>query len=334
MSWTLYNVYLNINIWRIHSFEIGLIELIFFNIISILGTHIYRKTLHMREVNYTSLFSVIGYSLIGTVALGATLAVMSILFYYRLEETHTEPLYFLDYLSYLTFNCIFVSPWFFAYHIYKFALSLGRTEAENARIKQEKAEAEALLKSAELDSLKNQLNPHFLFNALNSIKALTLENPHGARKAITQLADLLRTSLNFHNRQLIILKDELALVTDYLFIEKIRFEERLEYDIRMDPNALDMVVPPMILQVLTENAIKHGISQNEEGGKITITGIISGNQLKLCVENNGHLKLKEKEGIGFRNLEKRLKLNFGESASLTISSENERVKAVVIIPRL
>ncbi|MBX7110105.1 MAG: histidine kinase [Chitinophagales bacterium] len=332
--WTLYNGYLNINIWRYSSFEVGLIELISFNTISILGSHIYRNTLRKLKINYSSLVSVIGYALIGTVALSAVIALMSILFYYYLEEPNGEPLHFFDYLSYFSINCSIVSIWFFSYHTYKFAQSLGRTEAEKARIEQEKAEADALLKSAELDSLKSQLNPHFLFNALNSIKALTLENPHGAREAITQLSDLLRTSLNFHSRQLISLKDELALVNDYLCLEKIRFEERLECDLLIDPDALDVAVPPMILQMLTENAIKHGISQHEQGGTITIRGTKTKNQLKLCVENKGNFDFEVASGIGFRNLARRLKLNYGEGASFNIHSENQVVKATVIIPLL
>jgi two-component system LytT family sensor kinase len=286
----------------------------------------------MREINYSSLFSVIGCALIGTVALGATLACISVLFYYYLEETNGEPLFFLDYLGYFSFNCSLVSPWFFCYHAYKFAESLAKTESEKAHILQEMAEADALRKTAELENLKSQLNPHFLFNALNSIKALTLENPDKARAAITQLSDLLRTSLSVHNKPLIFLQDELVMVNDYLCLEKMRFEERLEYELLIDKELLSVQIPPMILQMLTENAIKHGISQFEEGGKIMIEAVKENNQLKLSVENHGYFNHDDSEGIGFRNLEKRLKHSYGEGASLFINPQEDKVRVIITIP--
>jgi two-component system LytT family sensor kinase len=117
---------------------------------------------------------------------------------------------------------------------------------------------------AQLKNLTAQLNPHFLFNSLNSIKALVVENPESARRAIDLLSDLLRTSLYGREDALISIKNELAMVKDYLELEKMRMEDRLEVDIEVDNELLAVQIPPLCIQTLVENSIKHGIDKQKK----------------------------------------------------------------------
>ena len=128
------------------------------------------------------------------------------------------------------------------------------------------AKLEAENKLFEVQQLKSQLNPHFLFNALNSIKALITEDPNQARNAINKLSNLLRRTLNTSGETLININEELDLVESYLALEKIRFEERLNYTIEADAKSSSQKIPPLMLQTLVENAVKHGIDKTLHGG--------------------------------------------------------------------
>ena len=132
----------------------------------------------------------------------------------------------------------------------------------------------------ELNNLKSQLNPHFIFNALNSIRALVDENPSKSKQAINQLSNILRNSLASDKKGLTKFEDELKIVKDYLGLESIRFEERLKTEFEIHPDSQKFLVPPLMIQTLVENGIKHGISKLTPGGVI---------QLKTFVDNN-HLK--------------------------------------------
>ena len=136
---------------------------------------------------------------------------------------------------------------------------------------------EASIREIELNNLKSQLNPHFIFNALNSIRALVDENPTKSKQAINQLSNILRNSLASDKRGLTKFEDELKIVKDYLGLESIRFEERLKTEFDIDPQSRDFLVPPLMIQTLVENGIKHGIS------KLTTGGII---QMKATVHND------------------------------------------------
>jgi LytS/YehU family sensor histidine kinase len=188
------------------------------------------------------------------------------------------------------------------------------------------------LKTAELENLKNQLNPHFLFNAINSIKALTIFDPELARKALTELSQLLRTSLSMGNQQLVPLEMELSLVRDYLFLEKIRYEKRLVYSFHIQNETLALSIPPMSVQLLVENAIKHGIGKNKLGGKVRIISELKGEIFMIKVVNTGKLSQKVSPvGVGMKNLERRLQINFQEKATFTLEEDNDTVVASIII---
>ena len=185
---------------------------------------------------------------------------------------------------------------------------------------------EASLREIELNNLKSQLNPHFIFNALNSIRALVDENPGKSKQAITQLSGLLRSSLTSAREQLTPLREELRIVQDYLGLETIRFEERLRSEFDIDPSSENFLVPPLMLQTIVENGIKHGISKLTQGGTIKMTTRLKEDELLIQIRNSGNLKNgMASGGLGLENTRQRLRLIYGEKASLRIESEQENI---------
>ena len=225
-------------------------------------------------------------------------------------------------------NTWVVIPCFFFYHLYRFSVI-------NQDRKQRALVAENLLQISELENLKKQLNPHFLFNALNSIKALTIFDSVKARESIIQLSDLLRLSLNLGEQQRATLSEELKLAENYLALEKLRFDNRLYYEFKTQPDLDNVLIMPMSINTLLENAVKHGIGQLKSGGKIITSASTDRNIITITVENSGSYNPKPKSsdgGIGLENLRKRLELQFGEKASLTIENGDKKVIATIKMP--
>jgi LytS/YehU family sensor histidine kinase len=193
---------------------------------------------------------------------------------------------------------------------------------------------QAMVKELELKTIKSHINPHFIFNALNSIRALIDENPLRARDAVTELSNILRSSMQSENLETVTLERELNIVRDYLALEHIRFEDRLRVEYDIDEDTLDQPVPPMMLQTLVENAIKHGISKNIDGGVVRIISDFRGNNHELIVRNTGKLNGEiNKEGFGLSSTASRLGLLFGDNAKFEISDTKENmVEARVSIP--
>lgn len=193
---------------------------------------------------------------------------------------------------------------------------------------------EAILKEAELSALKAQLNPHFLFNALNSIRALIVEDPVRGQTAVTQLASILRYSLQASTSAMISLRDEIQFVQDYLALEKVRFDERLIVQIECDEAALAYAVPPMIVQTLVENAIKHGVATRHQGGIVAVRAWVEARQLRIQVRNEGQLKPEPASPrLGIQNATERLQLLFGTEAKLTLmNGDGDWVVADLTLP--
>jgi LytS/YehU family sensor histidine kinase len=190
----------------------------------------------------------------------------------------------------------------------------------------------------ELNNLKNQLNHHFIFNALNSIRALVDENPLKSKQAINQLSNILRNSLTFEKKGLTKFDDEMKIVKDYLGLESIRFEERLKTEIDIHPDSNSFLVPPFMIQTLVENGIKHGISKLTEGGIIQVKTLADKSRLKIQIRNSGHLlngtRRGKAGGLGIKNTRHRLKLLYGDDASFRIVNENNNfVLTEIIIPQ-
>ncbi len=196
---------------------------------------------------------------------------------------------------------------------------------------------EASMVQIELNNLKSQLNPHFIFNALNSIRALVDENPLKSKQAINQLSNILRNSLASDKKGLTKFEDELKIVKDYLGLENIRFEERLKTEFDIHPDSHKFYVPPLMIQTLVENGIKHGISKLTAGGTIHMKTMVEKNHLRISIRNSGHLindGKKNNDGLGLKNTVQRLKLIYGEEASFRIVNENDNfVLTEIVIPQ-
>ena len=199
---------------------------------------------------------------------------------------------------------------------------------------------EAAVKDYELKTLKSQLNPHFMFNAMNSIRALIEEDPEAAKSALTKLSNILRYSLQMERMEKVPLEDEIETVKSYLDLEKVRFEERLKYTLNINSGSAKIEIPPMMIQTLVENGIKHGISRITKGGEILIKSNVEsasgGQKLKIEIWNSGHLSeddLKNSNGFGVNNTRHRLNLLYGEKAQFSIRNEGEdKVLAKIEIP--
>jgi two-component system, LytTR family, sensor kinase len=193
---------------------------------------------------------------------------------------------------------------------------------------------ESTVKELELKTIKSHINPHFIFNALNSIRALIDENPNRARNAITELSNILRSSMQVEKVETVPFEKELNIVKDYLALEHIRFEDRLKIIYQIEDDTLDQPVPPMMLQTLVENAIKHGIGKQVSGGFVKVISDFRNNYHELIVQNtgnlNGHIN---GDGFGLSSTKNRLQLLFGEKANFEIKQvEAGLVEARITIP--
>ncbi|MGR3810085.1 sensor histidine kinase [Jiulongibacter sp. NS-SX5] len=220
--------------------------------------------------------------------------------------------------------------WVLVYVFYAYA-----AERRNADI--ERVKLEASMKETEAKVLRAQMNPHFVFNALNSIRALITEDPKKASSGITQLSNLLRSSLISNRRKTVSLKEELKTIEDYLSLEKIRYEDRLQTKFDIANDTLKIQVPPMMLQTLVENAIKHGVQKALRWGFVEIRTFIEDNHLAIIIRNTGTLgdnsNSKTSTGFGLENTKRRLHLIYGNQYKFNIFQEDKlTVKAEIWLP--
>ena len=217
--------------------------------------------------------------------------------------------------------------WSLLYFLFHFINNYKKEEIKNLKW-------EAARNEIELNKIKSQLNPHFIFNSMNSIRALVDEDPQLAKNAITQLSNVLRNSLMIGKKKLIPLSDELKIVDDYLSLEKTRFEEKLTIIKNIESNTENFLVPPLMIQTLVENGIKHGTSKLAEGGVVEIQSKLENEFLRITIYNSGFYDVNNipETGFGLLNTKQRLQLLFGNKAKFTIENENNRVKTMLIIP--
>ena len=226
------------------------------------------------------------------------------------------------------FYCfILLFIWNLIYFIYHYVSKSRKQQLDTLQL-------EGLVRALELKTIKAHINPHFIFNALNSIRALIDENPDRARTAVTELSNILRSSLKVEKGETVVFSDELKIVKDYLALENMRFEDRLEVEYDIDEDTLDQQVPPMMLQTLVENAIKHGISKQIKGGVIKVISDFTGDYHLLAVQNTGQLNGGIiHNGFGLSSTQDRLQLLFGDKARFEIKQLDEAlVEAKVLIP--
>jgi two-component system, LytTR family, sensor histidine kinase AlgZ len=206
---------------------------------------------------------------------------------------------------------------------------------EHAReIQQREMNVRLLAREAELKALKSQLDPHFLFNSLNSISALCGSNPTSARTLTTLLAEYLRKSLRIGRAESITLSEELELASSYLAIERIRFGPRLEFEQNVDERLRDFRVPPLLLQPLVENAVTHGVGHLLEGGVVRMSAERDGDRVRIAVENrcDPDRPASRGEGIGLSNTRKRIDAFYGPSARMETVSEPAHFRIDLVLP--
>jgi two-component system sensor histidine kinase AlgZ len=205
---------------------------------------------------------------------------------------------------------------------------------ESRRAEAQALEFQILSRDAELRALRAQIHPHFLFNSLNSISALTGTNPEGARRMCVLLADFLRTSLTLGAKDRIPLSEEVGLAEGLLAIERVRFGPRLACVRRVEEDALPCLVPPLLLQPLVENAVTHGLAQLIDGGTVTIEGRRRGGRLELAVENprDPEVLRRKGTGVGLDNVRRRLAALYGHEGGLDIRDDGRTFRVEVSLP--
>jgi glucose-6-phosphate-specific signal transduction histidine kinase len=193
--------------------------------------------------------------------------------------------------------------------------------------------AEAARSALEFDALRARLNPHFVFNALNNLRALINEDTERARDLVTRLSNTLRHALDHGTAGNVSLGRELEVVDDYLEIEKVHYEDRLQVDRDIAPDAMHAELPPMLLQLLVENAVKHGIARTPGGGRLSLQARMESNRLQLQVENPGQLESGTRgHGVGLSYLRSRLAQG-PAAGEFSLSQHGERVRATLSIPQ-
>lgn len=207
-----------------------------------------------------------------------------------------------------------------------FAIALPLKVWNNTRNELKLEEQKRLLIEARLQALTNQINPHFLFNTLNSVSSLIRIDPLRARQMVLKLSNILRRLLRKHEN-MTRLREELEFIDDYLAIELVRFGDKLRFERDVDPRTLDMLVPSMLLQPLVENSVKHGLSNKVDGGTIRLAIQASSGTLHIRVEDDGigipeHKLARIMEtGIGVSNVSERLKVLFGSNYRIWVDSQ-------------
>ena len=212
-------------------------------------------------------------------------------------------------------NIALLCGWMFIYTTMKSGQRADRHEIENLHLQN-------TLKEAQLTSLTNQLNPHFLFNALNNIRFTIHENPDHADHMVTTLADLLRYSLTTNQCEKVSIEQELAMVNHQLAIGALQMEHRLDARIDVAPELLECSIPPMVLQMLVENALKHGIDHLDEVSTLHIQGMQKNNEISFTISNPVPAQSPPVPGTGtgHKNIRKRLAILYGDKAGLRVES--------------
>ncbi len=247
----------------------------------------------------------------------------------ELSKEHIELFKMYDGFWVQAINSLFmIGAWLVTYLVIKLLLKLNRDRID-------RLELNTNLKQAQLNTLKGQINPHFMFNSLNNIRGLMLEDVEKSREMLTKLSEMLRYSLTKNNINSIPLEEEIEMVDNYIALSKIQFEDRLKFAKNVDKQTEQLHIPPMLIQLLVENAAKHGISNLKEGGEISLNTRKNGEHLCIEVKNSGKLKIsRDSTQLGLENIKQRLRLLYGEKASFNLSELDNEVLAAIKIPLL
>lgn len=317
-------IYLNFYI-----FELFYLSILLY-IISNIVIYFVEKVCPTQILNFKNIFFIVsitvGLHIVFQIILWPSLMYMqsffsaeSDLFVFTPRQTLDKQIVNFFFFLFMTFNwLIFI----YAYKIYQ----------SNQQELEHKLTIEKNLKEANLNTLKGQINPHFIFNSLNNIRGLVQEDPIKSKEMITRLSELLRSSLLSDKTNTVPLEQEIETVENFLEISKIQYEERLQFSMDIAPETRDIQVPPMILQMLVENAVKHGISMLKNGGDIDIKTYIEDDNFNLVVKNTGQLNHRESSTkIGIKNIQERLRLLYDNHASFSLIENESDVIAQIKI---
>jgi two-component system, LytTR family, sensor kinase len=329
MGWGIYGGLSGLIYYASKQLNLGereLMSIVFTSVAGMLITHGFRYFIKKYELNSKPITQLILIVVLSNILMGMLLmtSIMGFDKLIGLQENVEITSYFLV-LAVINLTIIFVM-WSLIYFVVQFVRN-------NRKREMDKIKWEGAMKEFELNKLKSQLNPHFVFNALNSIRSLIEEDPSKAKLSITQLSNILRSSLISDRNKIIPFSEELKTINDYLNLEKLRYEERLQPEIEVSPEALKVPVPPMMLQTLVENAVKHGIMNQTHEGHIAIRATVNHirQTLQVEIENTGQLGSLESGGFGILNTRQRMKILYGDDAHFMITQKNENTVLVTII---
>jgi two-component system, LytTR family, sensor kinase len=239
--------------------------------------------------------------------------------YTTYQEGHSTNRIFLGFFFYTLMAAVF--------YLYIFYLRNREKTDREKELKQE-------VREAVLRALKSQINPHFLFNSLNSIASLTLTNPDKAHEMVIALSDFMRYSLRKQHNELVALEEEINHIRLYLQIEKIRFGEKMIYSFEVGPECLNCQIPTLLLQPLFENAVKYGVYETSEQVEISLNAKNEGDHTVIVLTNNYDPEAApaKGEGIGLKNVRERLRLVYGSNELLQIEDREGRFRITIYLP--
>jgi two-component system, LytTR family, sensor kinase len=214
-----------------------------------------------------------------------------------------------------------------AFYLFQSLMNLSEKKAREAKL-------ENIVKETELRLLRSQINPHFLFNSLNSISSLTISDPEKARDMIVKLSEFMRYALSRKDEQLVTLRSELENLRLYLEIEKVRFGDRLSIEELIEEDCLNFRIPVLLLQPLYENAIKHGVYESTESVRLTTRAVITGEYITIAISNNYNPAPSMRKGTatGLANVARRMELSYGSKASLNTSRQDGMFTVTLYMP--
>ena len=290
-------------------------------------THFFRYFIKYRNWLVLPLFKLVPRVLLSTLILGVAVYFVRLTFAFLVGLYNpAKDLEIINFLGLTFIHASIIFVWLVFYFSFHFFNQYNTALKEKAAINE-----------IELKNLKSQLNPHFIFNSLNSIRALVDENPVNSKLAITRLSNILRNSLAMEQKRLTTFGDEMKMVRDYLGLEGMRFEERLRVEYDIEEGTDSFLVPPMMIQTLVENGIKHGVSKLKRGGDLSISANVEKGRLVVKLINSGFYKpdstKNNRAGLGLANTKRRLDMIFGGDAKFYIENkEHGKVLTYLEIP--
>lgn len=329
LGWGIYTLFNIIVLLSYQGYDWGKILLfIYIGIMGISFTHIFRIIIHNKKWMSLSFKQLIPRALIGSVLTAVIIVGITFFILYATNIYQWEKFRFILVAMNIFNISVILLLWSFIYFSIHYFENYKTSEIERLIW-------EAAVKDFELKTLKSQLNPHFMFNALNSIRALIEENPESAKTSITQLSNIFRYSLRIERTETVPLEEEIKTVMDYLSLEQVRFEERLQFKVDVAPETRNIEIPPMMVQTLVENSIKHGVSKISEGGFVELSTSLVDNALHILIKNTGSVNetdILQSKGYGISNTKQRLNILYGVNATFSLKNVNGYVSTELIIP--